>query len=40
MIMHVLTLVAAALLGLLCAASLCVAPPHRNPPHPSYLPEE
>ncbi len=39
-IKHILILVAAALLGVFSAASLFIAPPDRNPPHPSYLPEE
>lgn len=39
-IKHIVTLLAAALLGLISAASLCITPPHHSPPHPSYLPEE
>jgi hypothetical protein len=39
MVKHIVALVAAALLGLIAAASLLKFPPRQIPPHPSYLPE-
>ncbi|HEY5758530.1 MAG TPA: hypothetical protein VIU34_22040 [Steroidobacter sp.] len=38
MVKHIFV-VAAALIGLIAAASLLRVPPRHVPPHPSYLPE-